>query len=38
MLTVEMREKAANTQLHSQARRKAGRAWQLPLITCNLIK
>jgi len=32
MFVVEMRENAANTQLHSQASRKANRAWQLPNI------
>jgi len=29
---------ADNTQLHSQARKKAERAWQLPNIICNRSK
>jgi len=32
-----MKEDAANKQLHSQARREARRAWQLPNISSNMI-
>jgi len=33
MFAIEMIEDATNTQLHSQARREARRAWQLPNIS-----